>query len=92
MLIQEAGILNLLRTIAIILLIYYGLKFLAKLFAPLLMKKMMDTMQEKASQFNNQQAPQPDVKEGETIIDKKPKTHQQSNDSVGEYVDYEEID
>jgi len=32
------------------------------------------------------------VKEGETIIDKAPRKGQQSKDSVGEYVDFEEID
>ncbi len=88
---QEAGPMNLLRTLAILFLIYYGLKFLARLFAPLLIKKMMNKMQDKASQFNNQQT-KPDIKEGETIIDKKPHNNQHSNDSVGEYVDYEEID
>ncbi len=91
MLIQEAGPMNLLRTLAILFLIYYGFKILARLFAPLLMKKMMDKMQQKANQFNNQQA-QPDVREGETIIDKKPQKNKQSNDNVGEYVDYEEVD
>ena len=91
MLIQEAGPMNLLRTIFILILIYYGVKFLARLFAPFLMKKMMHKMQEKASQFNNQQS-QADVKEGETIIDKKPQSNKQSNDSVGEYVDFEEVE
>jgi hypothetical protein len=85
---------GLLRTIAIILLVYYGFKFLAKLFAPYLMKRMVNKMQEKAqNQFNNQQQQQKsNVKEGETVIDKKPVKSNQSNNSVGEYVDYEEVD
>jgi len=82
---------GLLRTILVILLIYYGFKFLARLFAPYLMKKMVNNMQQKAqNQHRNQQ--QPDVKVGETIIDKKPNTNNQSNNSVGEYVDYEEVE
>ncbi len=82
---------GLLRTILVILLIYYGFKFLARLFAPYLMKKMVNKMQQKAqNQHRNQQ--QPDVKVGETIIDKKPNTNNQSNNSVGEYVDYEEVE
>ena len=90
---QQAGPMSFLRTIAIILLIYYVFKFLTKLFAPYLMKKMVHKMQEKAqNQYSNQQQyQQPKTKEGETIIDKAPKTSN-SNNSVGEYVDYEEVD
>ena len=90
---QEAGLMNFLKTIAIILLIYYAFKFFAKLFAPYLMKKMVNKMQEKAqNQYNNQQRQQePNVKEGETIIDKTPNSSTNSK-KVGEYVDYEEID
>lgn len=91
---QEAGPMNVLRTIIIIVLIYYVFKFLAKLFAPYLMKKMVNKMQEKAqNQFNNRQQQQTsNVREGETVIDKKPLRTNQSNNSVGEYVDYEEVD
>lgn len=88
---QEAGIMNLLRTLLIILIVYYAFRFLARLFAPYLMKKAMEQMQQKAQQHHRSSTSN-DVKEGETIIDKKPNTHQQSKDSVGEYVDFEEID
>lgn len=73
---------------------YYGFKFLARLFAPFLIKKAAETMQKKAEQqFGGQQGqPKSSVKEGETIIDKKPNNGQQSKNSVGEYVDFEEID
>jgi len=82
---------GLLRTILIILLIYYGFKFLARLFAPYLMKRMVNKMQQKAqNQHRNQH--QSNAKVGETIIDKKPNTNNQSNNSVGEYVDYEEVE
>ena len=37
--------------------------------------------------------PKPFIKvDNETIIDKKPNSKTQSNNSVGEYVDFEEID
>lgn len=87
---QQAGPMNFFRTIIIIILIYYIFKFLAKLFAPYLMKKMVNKMQEKAQ--GQHQHSNPNVKEGETIIDKKPVKSNQSNNSVGEYVDYEEVD
>ncbi len=88
---QEAGIMNLLRTLLIILIVYYAFRFLARLFAPYLMKKAVEKMQQKAQQqYGQQQTSQ--AKEGETIIDKKPNKNQQSKNSVGEYVDFEEID
>lgn len=85
---------GLLKTIFWILIFYYGFKFLARLFAPFLIKKAAETMQKKAEQqFGGQQRQQKSsVKEGETIIDKKPTNHQQGKNSVGEYVDFEEID
>lgn len=82
---------GLLRTIAIILLVYYVFKFLTKLFAPYLMKRMVNIMQQKA-QHQQRNQHQPNVKEGETVIDRKPINKNQSNNSVGEYVDYEEVD
>lgn len=79
-----------LRTIAFILLIYYGLKFVARLAFPALVKKYVQNMEDK---FRNQQGfeKQQDVNIGETVIDKKSNT-KTSNDDVGEYVDFEEVD
>ena len=83
---------GLLKTLVYILFFYYAFKFLARLFAPFLMKKAAETMQRKAEQqFGNQQQKSA-VKEGETIIDKAPKNNTQGKSSVGEYVDFEEID
>lgn len=81
-----------LRTIFFILIFYYAFKFLARLFAPFLMKKVADTMQKKAEQQFGGQQPKSNVKEGETIIDKAPRNNTQSKNSVGEYVDFEEIE
>ncbi|MFQ3296064.1 MAG: putative membrane protein [Polaribacter sp.] len=86
---------GLLKTIFFIIIFFYAFKFLAKLFAPFLIKKATDTIKKKAEQqFRGQQGTQqePSVKEGETIIDKKPVSGQESKKSVGDYVDFEEID
>jgi len=84
---------GLLRTILIILLVYYAFRFFARLFAPFLIKKMASKMQERAQQQYNQQRQQTtSTREGETVIDRKPNQQNQSNNSVGEYVDFEEID
>ena len=71
---------------------YLGFKYLFRLFAPFLMKKATETIKKKAEQqFQNQQQ-NPPVKEGETVIDKAPQKNMQSKDSLGEYVDFEEIE
>ncbi|MDP5104802.1 MAG: DUF4834 family protein [Polaribacter sp.] len=83
---------GLFKTILYILVFYYAFKFLARLLAPFLIKKAAETIQKKAEQqFGNQQT-NGAVKEGETIIDKTPKKGQQGKDTVGEYVDFEEIE
>ncbi len=83
---------GLIRTLLIIGIIYYSFKFLAKLFAPYLMKKAMSKMEEKMRHQNRQNHNTNDVKIGETVIDKKPNSTKQSDKSVGEYIDFEEID
>ena len=96
--IQEASAMGLLRTILIILLVYFGFKILARLFAPLLLrfvaKKAEQKFGEQFGGFQNQanQRQQQKQKEGETIIDKMPNQNKASNDKVGEYIDYEEIE
>jgi len=87
---------GLLKTIFFIIFFVYAFKFLARLFAPFLIKKATETIKKKAEQqFRGQQGQQQQkssVKEGETIIDKKPISEQESKKSVGDYVDFEEID
>ena len=80
---------GLIKTILIIMLVYYVLKIVARMAFPHIMKKAMEKMESKMreQQGKNQQ----NVKVGETIIDKKPNT-KSSNNSVGEYVDFEEVD
>ncbi len=90
---QEAGIVTLFRTILILLLVYYAFKFLARLLAPYVMRKMAAKMQNQTEQYYNHQTRNTTVKEGETVIDKKPYSKKPSNnDDAGEYVDFEEID
>lgn len=90
---QQAELMGFLRTILIIIFVYYLLKFLGRVFAPMIMKKVVNNMQQKAQQqYNAQHQHTAKAREGETVIDKKPNTQPQSNSSVGEYVDFEEID
>lgn len=90
---------QLLRTILIIILVYYGIKILSRLFAPYLMKYASRKMEQKfGQQFRGQEQQQKKdttpFKEGETVIDKKPKSSdsKKTSDKVGEYIEFEEIE
>ncbi len=89
--------LGFLKTILIIYVVYYIFKFVMRLAAPHLAKKMM----EKAAgnfneQFNNPYYKEkPQTKEGETYIEKQPTNPTKvkpTKKDEGEYVDFEEID
>lgn len=93
--IQTASLMGFLRTILIIMLIWYGVKILSRLFAPYLARYVVKKAEQRfGQQFGNYQnksnkAPR---KEGETVIDKMPDTSTSSNNDVGEYIDYEEVE
>lgn len=94
--IQEASAVGLLRTVLIILLVYFGVKILTRLFAPLLLRFVAKKAEQKFGQqfggFQNQARQTQQQKAGETVIDKMPDQNRASNKKVGEYIDYEEID
>jgi len=91
---QYASIPGVIRTFLIILLIYFGFKIIARLFAPFLMryvsKKAGQKFEQQFGQYKS--PPEPNHKEGEVIVDKTPEQNKSSNKDVGEYVDYEEIE
>ncbi|WP_040278535.1 DUF4834 family protein [Psychroserpens damuponensis] len=91
---QQASLYGFVRTILIILLVWYAIKILSRFFAPYLMRYMSKKMQQKfEGQFGQQQQrQQPKQREGETVIDKMPNRNSGSNKKVGEYIDYEEVD
>ena len=84
------------RTILIILLIYYGFKFLTRLIAPIILKKMVNKMgsnfQSSFTNFSKQAHSQ--KKEGDITIEKSKKKSKKikSKKDVGDYIDYEEVD
>jgi tRNA A22 N-methylase len=88
---QEASLQGVLKVIFIIILIYYGLKIITRLFGPLLLKYVTKKAKEKfKQQFDQYQQPQQST-EGEVTIENKTKQNS-SNKDVGEYIDFEEID
>jgi hypothetical protein len=87
---QAASLTGVLNTILIIMLVYYGLKFVGKYLMPFFLQKVMKNVEKK---FNQQTGHNQDIsKEGETSIDRKPIGSKESNKDVGEYVDFEEVD
>ena len=81
-----------LKTILVILLVYFGLKFLIRLLTPYIMRYVAKKAGQKFEQAfgQNPMTPEPQ-KEGKVTIDKKPAATRRSTKTVGEYVDFEEI-
>lgn len=93
---QYASAVGLVRTILIILLIYFGVKIIARLLSPFLMRFVAKKAEERfgqqfGGQFQGKQSQEKPKKEGEVSIDKMP-NKKSSNKDVGDYVDFEEID
>ena len=92
---QEASFNGIIKTIFYILAFYYILKFLAKLFLPVLVKKVVEKAgesfqkQQQNAQANSWQKTQ---NNDEIIIDTANAKKTRETKKVGEYVDYEEID
>ncbi|MCM4166172.1 hypothetical protein KCTC52924_03094 [Arenibacter antarcticus] len=84
-----------LKTILIILLVYYSLKILVKWLGPIMLryaaKKTEEHFKEKFKGFSAQNQ-QDDSQIGDIIIEKKPENQRKSTKNVGEYIDFEEIE
>jgi uncharacterized protein HemY len=80
----EASVVGLFRTILIILLIYYVIKWLVRLFFPLLIKKYFGNPA--GNQGSNAKH------EGDITIVKRGKKPTGKDDELGEYVDFEEVE
>ena len=75
-----------LKALLLILIIFYSIRFITRLLLPFLFR----TMLKRASK--NMRSNESKKREGEVSIKNSSKQKKQSNSSVGEYVDYEEID
>ena len=101
---MQGDAIGLLRTIGIIILIYYGFKLFSKYVFPWLlrygMKKAQQKMEEKMKnqfgqqfkqQYNNTSDQDIKVNQNTTINKKQPTSSHKKDDDYGEYVDFEEI-
>ena len=87
---QEASLNGLLKTLLWIFVIYYALKFLARLFLPVLAKKVVEKASEQFQQQNQQYQQQKQQQNPNTTNIKSDKPKEKNK--VGEYIDYEEVD
>ena len=92
---------GLIKTILYILFFYYGFKVIARLLAPLLMRyaakkvqeKFKDQMGQHGAGFDFGQKQQKSKKEGEVHVKSKIKSQEKINtESIGDYVDFEEVE
>lgn len=82
---------GLIRTLAIIIIVYYAFKFIGRYILPLFVKHMVDNVERKYKEQQQNQYQDEKEKVGETVIDIKPSKIKESNKNVGDYVDYEEL-
>lgn len=84
----EASFTGFLRTIAIIILVYYALKFLLRIFAPVLVQHVVKKAEQNIFQQQQQRQQQQQQYQQQRMEDDK----KADNKKVGEYIDYEELD
>lgn len=90
----EAGFVNFLRTLIIIIGVFYLFRWIMKLVAPWLMRKTADRMRKNMQNQSRQQSSRDGRKEGDVTIEYEDRKRQDSNENhrVGDYVDFEEVD
>ncbi len=80
---------NFLKTVGILVVIYFVLKFVGRLLFPIVVKKAVNNMQARQSQYQRQQQ---NKQEGEVTIEKNRRDQNRTRNTEGEYVDFEEVD
>ena len=85
---ETANFGSLIKTICWIFFIYYALKFLSRLFLPVLAKKVVEKASEQFQKEQQQQQNQQAYTNNQSVKSDKP----HETKKVGDYVDFEEID
>ena len=82
---------NFIRTLFIIIIIYYGIRFLTRYLLPIMVDKGLKNMQQKMQdqQRQGQRSTRPP---GDVTIEYNNKTGKNSSQAKGDYVDFEEVD
>jgi len=80
---------NFLKTVGILVVIYFVLKFVGRLLFPIVVKKAVNNMQARQSQYQRRQQ---NKQEGEVTVEKNRRDQNRTRNTEGEYVDFEEVD
>ena len=86
---------GLLRTLAVILLVYFILKSLTRLFAPRLFNYAARKAEARVREMYGMQEPHEannDQRFGNVTVERKTTREKKDSEKVGEYIDFEEID
>jgi hypothetical protein len=83
-------IIGFLRTVVVILIIFYAFRLIARFVLPLLFQKTIKDMQAKMHQQMRDQQRQ-EKREGEVTVERN-QNQNNRNSQTGEYVDFEEVD
>jgi DNA integrity scanning protein DisA with diadenylate cyclase activity len=89
---QTASFTGFIETLFYIIAFYYVFKFLAKLFLPLLIKKVVEKAGQNFQQQQQNYRNPPTQNRDEVVIDTANAKKSRETNKVGDYVDYEEID
>lgn len=82
---------GLLKTIFIILIVYYSVRLITRILLPVFLKMFVKRAQRNFEQQFNQTS-EPPRKEGEVTVDFQPSSPSKAkSDRLGEYVDFEEV-
>jgi len=84
-------IVNFVRTLFIIVIIYYGVRLISRYVLPFLLEKGVKNMQDKMNQQQGQNQ-RPSKREGEVTIEQKRQNDKNFAANKGDYVDFEEVD
>jgi len=89
---QEAGIQGFVQTIIFFIIAYYAVKLIGRFVFPLVIKRFMGKFEQRVKDQQAQNSPQSNEKVGETTIDKTSVKNTKESNTIGEYVDFEEVD
>jgi UPF0716 family protein affecting phage T7 exclusion len=78
------------RTVLVLLIIYYAVRLIARFVLPMVFRKTISNMQSRMQQQMREQQRQ-GKREGEVTIERNP-NHPNRNQQAGDYVDFEEVD
>ena len=79
---------NFLKTVGIIVVIYFALKFVGRLLFPIVVKKAVNNMHTRQSQYQRHHQQK---QEGEVTVENNRHPNNR-NSTEGEYIDFEEIE